>query len=144
MQTNHLINFTINRSIKLALLFAALYCLAIWATWVITTNIAVKIGLAIMIIISGYYICYLKCFLHTGNSIIKCDLQNDGIWILTNKVGKQYQMHLCNNSVVWRELIILNFRSITNRKKRSIMLCRDSLDRQIWRKLRVLLFSNNF
>lgn len=71
-------------------------------------------------------------------SITEINWTSDGRWLLTTRSGNSFQARLSENSFLHPQLVVLNF----NRgrwKRQSVVLFRDALDQESFRRLRVRL-----
>ncbi len=71
-------------------------------------------------------------------SISEINWTSDGRWLLTTRSGNSFQARLSANSFLHPQLVVLNF--IHGRwKRQSVVLFRDALDQESFRRLRVRL-----
>jgi len=71
-------------------------------------------------------------------SITEVNWTSDGRWLLTTRSGDSFPARLSENSFLHPQLVVLNF----NRgrwKRQSVILFRDALDQESFRRLRVRL-----
>ena len=121
----------------LSILFV-LHILALLTIGLSNINVIFKLLLGLLLLISGYYFFYYVGLQHASKTIVKCLHQNDE-WILFDRSGKEYVVQLSSDTLITPFLIILNFRVISNKKHKSIVLFKDSLPTNIFRQLQVLL-----
>ena len=65
--------------------------------------------------------------------------KDGGEWVLELDGDKQYEMQLLPSSYVSPWLVVLNFRAAEEHKGKSVVLFRDALDPESFRRLRVRL-----
>jgi hypothetical protein len=81
--------------------------------------------------------------LKSSKAIIKLRKEKDNSWRLLNNKNQILNAHLRSDSFISRYLIILNFNIAKKFSAISVLLCPDSLDKEILRRLRVLLTVRN-
>jgi hypothetical protein len=117
-------------------LLLAVHGLAFLAVCFSAINIAGKGIVFLALFISCYYLCWLKILQQRVGSIVRCVCVNEQ-WVLLDCEGNEYQAELLGDSLVTTILIILNFRVVNSRRRKSLVLFWDSLDRDTFRRLRV-------
>jgi len=130
------IEFIPKPSKLLFVLLFLLHGLAVLAVFYSHIPVIVKVMLLLLLLISGYYQCWLGAWRRDKRSIIKCCYVDDQ-WFIWDKRHNQYEAKLLGDSIVSPYLLILNF-SIKFRR-RSLVLFPDALDKEAFRKIRVLL-----
>lgn len=145
------IHLNINPSKILGGLFLVIHLLAILAIVIAHVNWFAKLFLFIFVLLNGYRLCWQKALLHDARSITECHFVDENPWILKNKLNQEFLAQLkYKNIIVWPELIMLNFvvendtrwlMKLIHSPNISLMLCRDSLDQQSWRRLKVFLLA---
>ena len=114
------------------------HILAILAICLSNVGVILKIFLVSLILLNCYYLCYYMGLQHSSNIIVKC-LKCNGEWILFDCCRKEHLAQLLNDTLITPFLIILNFRLLSNNYKKSLVLFKDSLDKDTFRKLQVSL-----
>ncbi|MEE9573109.1 MAG: protein YgfX [Candidatus Neomarinimicrobiota bacterium] len=113
------------------LAFAALFCANIGL-------LGKGLG-CLLLILSGYYQCWLLALQRGSRSIVGGIAMPDRWW-LTDRLNCKYEVILAGEILVTTVLIILNFREIERRQRRfRLILAPDSVDFDTLRRLRVLL-----
>lgn len=107
----------------------------------------IPIWLIILLTILTCYSFYVTlqryALLNSNKAIIKLWKEKDNSWKLLNNKNQISNAHLRGDSFISRYLIILNFNLTKKFLATSISLCPDSLDKNILRRLRVLLTVKN-
>jgi len=91
----------------------------------------------VLIIVS--FILYSKKFqwLASHNSIVEIKRDSQNVWALLYKGGKQDEGLMLMSCVVTQHFVMLNFHSSRFWKKKAITIMADSVDAELFRKLRV-------
>lgn len=100
--------------------------LPLWLSWVL----AIAVLCSLVIYLNRYYLHYMD-----GLAI---GYQDSGSWYLDDGGDETLKLQLLPSSVVTPWVVILNFKS-ANKTTNSFVICRDSLDAESFRKLRVVL-----
>lgn len=96
-------------------------------------------GLLALVALS-FYRNYRRHILHRGaRAARRIVCQDDGRWLLQDHRGRMQEARLLPSSYLHPRLVILNFRLEQRPRRRSLVLCPDSLDAQALRQLRVRL-----
>ncbi|OGT21504.1 MAG: hypothetical protein A3C55_01335 [Gammaproteobacteria bacterium RIFCSPHIGHO2_02_FULL_42_13] len=122
----------------LFLLFSLLHLLALIVIGLLTIAWTIKIGLSILCVISAYYLCWRVTFMHAKSAIIACYLVDES-WFVENRAGKSFEADLLGETFVSTVVIVLNFK--VQNKRRSLILMPDSLPKDVFRRLKVYLFT---
>ncbi len=121
-------------SIHLGAIFCVLFLnFPIWLIILLT----ILIGYSLYVTLQRYV------FLKSSKAIIKFWKEKDNSWRLLNNENRILNAHLRFDSFVSRYLIILNFDMAKKFFTLPALLCSDSLDKEILRRLRVLLTVRN-
>ena len=108
------------------------------------SNIALwfKFILFLCLAISAYHIYWYKILQHSKHTILNIYVNNNE-WIIVDKQNKKYEATLLGDSFVSSWFIILNFRMINNLKRKSLILCRDSLGQNQFIQLKKTLLNSS-
>ena len=98
----------------------------------------VKVYLSLAVILSLYYFLRLYIFKNLNKSIESISKDSMGNWYIQDVSNQQYSVQLLHSSFVGKFLIILNYTDI-NKKKFSVLLTRDSLEEDEFRRLKIRL-----
>jgi hypothetical protein len=107
----------------LALLAAGLNPLAIWLRLVLAGVVLASLGLELR--------------RYRSPAIVGLQLKSDGFWALQGRDGPEIESSLLPSSLVNPWFVLLHFRS--GDQSHSLLICRDSLSEDDFRKLRVAL-----
>lgn len=97
--------------------------------------------LGILILICDYYYFYWRLF-YSPRAIVSCrKISEEEQWLLYDRSGKEYIAQLLNDSLITSFIIILNFSLIESKNEyKTLILPRDSLPKDTFRQLKVLLY----
>ena len=95
-----------------------------------------SVGLIIICVFSLFYTLCQQVFRLGSKTIIKIT-HTDGTWLLTDRKQQIWPAVLKNDSIRTLPLMLLNFKLANQRTKHSIIILRDSLDADSFRRLRV-------
>lgn len=134
------IELTLNPSkafLKLSIAVSILMMIAISYCGIdIPLKFKIVIGILIILINVGYSYWHL---FYAPFSIKKCyKVDENNEWVLKTHQGEEHAAKLEGNSLITPFLIILNFKR-TDKKRISVLIFKDSLSKEIFRELRVLL-----
>jgi hypothetical protein len=104
-----------------------LHLLSCWA--VIQTSLPWYVQIIFLIFVGAHGV---RPWIFPAQKIVKCHLNNNQ-WFLQNAKGETHQTALLGSTFVSLPLIILNF------PRHSILLSADVMDKDLLRKLRVML-----
>lgn len=76
---------------------------------------------------------------HSLTSVIKVWCDQYGQWHLLNRANQQQRVNLLGDSINSSYLVLLNFRSIEDKKKQSVLIFKDAVSPSDFRRLRRLL-----
>ena len=93
--------------------------------------------IAIVLLASLIYYIELSVRYRLKRSIRNIEYKNDQRWLLTDARQSCYAK-LLGESVVTRYMLILNFRLIDRKTRRTVIVFRDALTAEAFRKLRLL------
>ncbi len=72
-------------------------------------------------------------------SVLRARVENDGIWYLKMRSGKEYKAYLKGDSFSGEKLLVLNFRLENIRKNIPVIIFSDALDKKTFQALRTWL-----
>lgn len=100
------------------LFFAQFILHSLALTALICSNITLiwQILLGAMLLLSGYYYCWLWALQRGSRAIVRCVMAS-GRWWLTDQRGYEYEAELSGESLVTTVIIILNFRVISQKSE---------------------------
>lgn len=121
----------------------AIYVLCVYATAVLVVLMLpvplwMMCGGLLILLLSGMLTHRRRVSLRGRNSIVGLNRNADGTWQLRLTDTSTHQARLLPDSYLHPELLVLNFR-LGNRRRRSVVLVRDSTDSTSLRRLRVAL-----
>ncbi|MBN2689311.1 MAG: hypothetical protein JXR42_01730 [Gammaproteobacteria bacterium] len=130
--------------IKFSRLFLAilivLHILAIISIVILPWSWWVRLVLVLGVMAQFCFMVSRFVLLAHSNSVAQVFYQND-CWFLQNNVGDKYQVDF-ENGYVSKFLILLNFKRTGKWRVSSVVVFKDGVENQdMWRKLRVRLFS---
>lgn len=124
----------------LATIILLVHVVAVALLWPLYVQFGLKVALLLpLLLVSGFRNCVYYVMRTARTSIVCITCITDDHWLLEQKDGTRVNASLRKHSYVHPRLIILNF-LLENKRKISIPLLADSVDREILRKLRVRLF----
>lgn len=115
-----------------------LHLLAIVALWLSAIFLIMKFMILIFMIFCCYYIGKYRIMLCGRKAIVRLWFSGSE-WVLFDKVGNKYRVKLLKDNFVSSLIIILSFKSQDQWFKKYVVLCRDAIDYQQFRRLKVLL-----
>jgi hypothetical protein len=136
-QSSH---FSIKSSRILFMLLLLLHAGAIVIAWTLTMPIAVSIIITTGCLVSLWFNLHKHVFrTKDKQAIVKLWPEQDGKWQLQNVKGEIYSGELSGGSVKTNAFVLLNFKIPNKRFKLPVVIWRDALDADSFRRLRVLL-----
>ena len=139
MVTNE--KFILQPSYYLLTLLALIHLGSVCILWQLDLYIISIYILSALTLIS--FVCTSKKYaLLTSKKAITCFWrEQDGSWCLIDKTEKVCRVELLKDSVKTLFITLLSFRSIETNKKYTAIVMPDSFPKNIFRRLRVLLFA---
>lgn len=119
-------------------MFTVLHLLAVSVLFFIDIWLWIKILIFFLIAYSEYRICW-KMLLFKASHAMQRIVFSRGDWKILDNAGQSHAVCLLGQSYLSTWLMILHFRDIESRDHHSIVLARDSMDPQIFRRLYVIL-----
>ena len=129
----------LSSSLALSSLLLFLHLGAIVVFLMLALSIVIKILVVMIVLISLYYNTRLHSLLRSDRSIVSLRWLDDNEWQLMQCDGVNYQAHLNMNSYLHPKLTVLNFNLVGSKKKRTVMIFSDAIDKDSFRRLRVRL-----
>lgn len=123
---------------SLFILLTVLHALAVVVLFTIQIWFWLGLLLLIGVLISWYQACW-GIILQKKPRSIKRIIFSKGHWQIVDGLGNNRNVCLLGKSYLSTLLIVLHFCDIETRRKRSLVLARDSLDQQTFRRLSVIL-----
>ena len=130
-ETNH--TFKIHRSLLLTRWLVFLHAIAIVAVFINALDLIYKVIITLMVLVS--LLVYLKREINFHDLIIRYSTEFG--WEVAYSENNFDAIEVLDSTVITRYIIILNF--IQNKKKQTILICRDALFYDEYRKLMVKL-----
>lgn len=112
------------------------------AAFVVFSTVHHKFAMPVLLLVIGYsyYSSYRKHVLHKGSGATRRIIwQADGAWFLEDEQGVMREAQLQPSSFVHPRLVILGFRFVRSKGRRSLVLCPDSMDVDTLRRIRARL-----
>jgi len=134
----------IGSSKKLLVLLVILHGLSFAVLFVLNLHIAILLSLGIGVISSAYYSISYHALKNLPSSIIGIVVLADGRWLLQLKSGQEIEAKIDGNSYVQPFCTILVFQCEDRFLSRSVVLLRDNVEKEDYRRLRVQLKVANF
>jgi toxin CptA len=122
----------------LALYVLCVHAIAMLVVFVLPISLWLKCGLLFVLTMSCALTYRRRVGLRSRHSIMGLNRSTDGIWRIQLGDGTVHEVVLLPDSYLHPELLILNFR-VGKRRRRSVVLLRDSADCTCLRHLRVAL-----
>ena len=119
------------------LLILHLFALAI--IFILDFEFLINILVAILIAVSAYISIFQTAFRKSSSAIIKLVWDSNNEWILENNRGEQLNAELLRDSYVSSVMTVLNFKCKNHFRHKSIILLKDNINENDFRKLRVRL-----
>lgn len=137
-QTHALLSVKLQPSQQLGYFIIGIHAISLICIGLYTAPQALKIVLSFLVVLQAA--CTYRHFVlfKSPHSIIQLECTPHGKWFLVNTQLQLIAAELLGSSVVTHYLIILHFKSDAF-FKRSVLLLRDSISKEEWRKLRVYL-----
>lgn len=132
------LDIKLQRSKILFVLFTVLHLLAVSMLCFINIWLWIKILIFFLIAYSGCRICW-QMLLFKASHAMQRIVFSRGNWQIHDCAGQSHAVCLLGQSYLSTWLVILHFRDIESRDHHSIVLARDSMDSQIFRRLYVIL-----
>ena len=96
--------------------------------------------IAIIVVSSLIYSIEKRVYYKTRKAIRELRTDDGRTWYLTETNGQELSAMLTGDSVVTMGLLILNFR-LENKRRRSVLIFNDAVDKSTFRQLRVILLA---
>lgn len=120
----------------LALYVLCVYAAAVLVIVILPVAFLVKCGALLVSLLSCALTYQRRVNLRSRHAIVGLNRHTDGSWQLRLTDGNTHQASLLPDSYLHPELLVLNFR-LGSGKRRSVVLVRDSADATSLRRLRV-------
>ena len=122
---------------QMAISFIFLHGLSLLAIFLYSSPVVIKTLLACLVLVHGVHSYRYYAALQSVKSVQGVELNTRGEWLL-HEVNGHHKAKLLADSFITQYLIVLNFK--TQRFLKShVLLMRDSVSAEEWRKLRVYL-----
>ena len=121
-----------------SILLLTVYSLAILIVFLLPMAVLVRIGLVILLVCALAYYLIRHAWLLLPTSYVAIRIEENSAVLIT-RGGKELSGQVLHDSVVTPVLVVLNVLPHAERRARSVVVFPDSLDRELNRKLRVLL-----
>ncbi|GAB4289291.1 MAG: hypothetical protein Kow0083_02000 [Methylophaga sp.] len=128
---------TLNRS-RLILVYLLLVHLAALLLVNLYGAIILRLSGTVLIIASLIYYCQLYGWWPGQQAAIIALREEDGLWFITSRDGREQGMRLVR-SVMLGPFLAIYFKAPQRGLNRSLLIVYDALDRDSWRRLRVRL-----
>jgi hypothetical protein len=128
----------IKPSRRLAICILCVYTLAALAVFTLPVSLWLMCGALLPLLLSCGVTYQRRISLRSSKAIVGLNRHADGVWQIRLTDGSAHQANLLPDSYLHPELMVLNFRLGTG-KRRSVVLVRDSADGASLRRLRVAL-----
>lgn len=136
--------FNLKTSFLLSCFYILIHAGAIIILFWLTIPLWLKIFLFIACVASFIYIITLQAWRINPKAIICCWPENNKNWLLQDRRGNVFAMQLLGSSICTVHFVLLNFKSVANKWLwRSVVILPDAMDKDDFRKLRVLLRFGN-
>ncbi len=122
----------------LAIYVLCVYAAAVLVVLILPVPLWMMCGGLLILLLSGMLSYRRRVSLRGRNSIVGLNRNAGGTWQLRLTDASTHQASLLPDSYLHPELLVLNFR-LGNRRRRSVILVRDSADSTSLRRLRVAL-----
>jgi len=130
--------FKLRRSLYFAALLLAAHCLALAVLMPLVLPVWAKVAMSLLIIFSvGYHLRH-DALLASGSSVVALKLEGKQA-LLTLRGGRLLEGEVLHDSLVTPYISVLNVLPQGARFARSVVIFPDSLDKESFRQLRVLL-----
>jgi hypothetical protein len=136
MQNSLQFNIKFSRWLLISILM--MHLLALGGICLAFGSIFLQYWLLIIVISSIVFSLYNNRLLKSSKVIYKIKVINN-LWQLYYKNSTDSLAVLSGNSFITSYFLVLNFRCITNNSRKTVVLCRDSLTREEFRRLLVFL-----
>ncbi len=137
-QTHAPLSVKLQPSWQLGYFIVGIHAISLICIGLYTAPHALKAGLSFLVVLQAACIYRRFVLFKSSHSIIQLEYTPHGKWLLINMHLQLIAAELLSSSVVTHYLIILHFKS-DSFFKHSVLLLRDSLSKEEWRKLRVYL-----
>lgn len=127
------------RSPRLMIFLFSVHTLAAVAVTAVPLPIWMQLGTGLLVALSLVLGFRLHIARNTAQAISSALWDEKGIWKLTLASGENLDARLLPDSVVTQPLIVLNFKTGSRWRSRSLVLPSDAVDSDLLRKLRVRL-----
>lgn len=132
------LDIALHRSKILLIMLTVLHLLAGSVLFFIEIWPWTKIMIFGLIILSWYQICW-RVLLFRASHAVQRIVFSRGDWRIQDGTGKTHDVCLLGQSYLSTWLVILHFCDIETRHRKSLVLARDSIDSQSFRRLSVIL-----
>ena len=131
------LQINLQRSNLLFALLAMMFLGALSLLWVLPWPVYVVLLFSLLLTVS-FFVVLDQHVLRRGQQQLKCVSQDSsGQWWLQKQTGEKFTAQLQGDSYLHPRLVVLNFKNI--KRRYSVVLMQDSLDRASFRRLRVRL-----
>ena len=117
-----------------------LYGFAVFAVLFSQISVLLKVGISVLLILKGYRSGVLEALQGDSCSIVQFYYMNER-WSLLDCKGATYSVELLGESFVSSYIIILHFRERRSKRRKRVILFRDSLSQEEFKKIIVLLLT---
>ncbi len=122
----------------LFILLTLLHVLAITVLFIIQIWLWAKCIVFVFVVLNWYQVCWGIILLKKPRAITRIIFRR-GDWQILDGAGYSREVCLLGQTYLSALLIILHFCDLKTRRKKTLVLARDSLDRQTFRRLKVIL-----
>jgi len=117
----------------------ALHTIALLMIYLLPVNSLLKLFTALLVISTFMYFVYYQAFRKSAKAIIKVIWDASDEWFLVTRSGEQMPANLVGDSFSHPRLAVLNFKIPEHFFQKRVVLLRDNVDENLFRRLRVRL-----
>ena len=120
-------------------LLLILHFLALLIIYTLNFDLLITVLIVIPVFISAYFSIFKITLQKSKNSIIKLVWDGNNEWILENKIGEKINAELLKDTYISSMMTILIFKCEGQFVTKNIVLLKDNIDENDFRRLRVRL-----
>lgn len=133
--------FFLQPSHYLLILLALIHLCSICILWRLDVPLLSIYILSVLTLVSFVSASKKYALLTCKKAIVYFWRETNSNWCLVDRTGKMYRVELLRDSLKTLVITLLNFRDIETSKKYTVIITQDSFSKDIFRRLRVLLFT---
>ena len=133
------LHLKLKSSLFLTLLFFSIYCAAAFALFLCHFSWKLELVLLIGLVFHFIYVIITYVWLLRAKSNVEVIEDDTGQWFLINKRGQIFKAAIRGDSVITRFILILNFTVENHHGFSTLLIARDSLDAESFRRAVVAL-----